>query len=229
MTRRVNPLVALVANLALERLGFSEAQAHSTESETTQEPEIGDLKSISTLRQKDGSVSVLIGRRESGKTVLGYRLAELLGRPIYAVSPEETPPKGVIELGLEELDEKPPPNSTLFLDDLPVYMGTHDYQNQLVRTVEKLVPVVRHRRKLHLIFATQLAALSDKYALDADCVFLKPPSLLYQDLERAAVKRFQDDAAKVWEGKTDFWVRRHCYVLSHQERVFARVQKPEFM
>ncbi len=138
MSRRVNPLLAFGANLVLESLGLSGTQAPTDSDEASSgEPEIGDTKSISTLRQKAGSVTVLIGRRESGKTVLGYRIAELLGRPIYSVSPEQTPPKGVGELDLEQLDEEPPPYSTLFLDDLPAYMGTHDYSNKFVRVVEK--------------------------------------------------------------------------------------------
>ena len=223
---RIHPVVSILGNLALEYLGAGEAGARSEGRQ--QGPEIEESLSIRALRRKTGSVTVLIGSRESGKSVLGYRLAELLERPVYAVSPEQHPPRGVGELSLEEIAEMPPPRSTLFLDDLPAYMGVHDYSNRFVRVIEQLVPVVRHKRKLHLIFATQLSSLSDKYALDADLVLLKPPSILYRDLERAAVRRVQDRIAHHWEGKTENWIHRHCYVLSHREEGLFRVQMASF-
>jgi len=221
--RRVNPIVGLLGNLALEYLGVGGNSSQSREE--YQEPEIGESLSIRALRRKTGSVTVLIGSRESGKSVLGYRLAELLGRPVYAVSPEQHPPSGVGELDLEDIAEEPPPRSTLFLDDLPAYMGTRDYGSKFVRVVEKIVPVVRHKRKLHLIFSTQMSSMSDKYVLDADLVILKPPSIMYRDLERASVRRVQDRIAHLWAGKTEHWVHRHCYVLSHREEGLFRVQK----
>jgi len=224
---RINPIAALIINLTLDKLGlFGNDQQ---EEESYSEPELEDTLSVRMLKRKEGSVTLIVGCRESGKTVLGYRLAELLGRPIYAVSPEENPPSGIAELKFEELDEQPPPRSTLFLDDLPAYMGSRDYQNRFVQVVERLVPIVRHKRKLHLIFSTQLASLSDKYAMDADCVIFKPPSLLYEDIERASVRRRQDAIAHIWEGKSEDWIHRHCYILSHREKGLVGVQKPTFM
>lgn len=212
----------LLANLVLDQLRIPETQ----EKDAVTEIELGDLSCIDSLRRKDGSVTVLIGRRESGKTVLGYRLAELLGRPIYAVSPEQNPPRGVTELSLEELDERPPPLSTLFLDDIPVYASQRDYGVAAVRVIEKLIPVVRHRRKLHIIAATQSSGLTDKFIMDADLVLLKPANLLFSDIERPSVARFYRTVQPLFDEMSVNKQKRHVYVFSQGWRGMVSVNLP---
>jgi len=226
MARTTNPLVALATNLLMEKLGISGEQGNG---HSSGEQEIGDLSSIAALRRKDGSVTVLIGRRESGKTVLGYRLAEILGRPTYAVSPEEKPPKGVTELSFEELEDQPPVRSTLLLDDIPVYASQHDYTSQSVRTLEKIIPMVRHRRKLHLICSTQSSGLSDKFIMDADLVLLKPANLLFADIERPAVARIYRQVQPLFDQMTEYSRRRHVFVLAQDWKGMVRVQAASFM
>ena len=215
---RVNPLIAFAINLA-----FPKPREQNV---AVAEPELADSPVITMLKRKAGAVVVVLGRRESGKTVVAYRLAEGMGRKVYAVSPEQCPPPGVTELKMEQLEAEPPPFSTLVLDDLPVYASSHDYGDAFVKNLERMIPVVRHKRKLILIFCTQLASLADKYALDADVVIFKPPSLLYQDLERISVKKWQDSLAPIWEGKSDMWVKKHCFILSHSWKGLVSVDKP---
>ena len=223
MRNRTNPLVAFAANVILERLGIGGGQDQAP---ANQEREIGDLSSIAALRRKDGSVTVIIGRRESGKTVLSYRLAELLGHPVYAVTPEEAPPKGVIELDFEELEDMPPPRSTLILDDIPVYASQRDYSAPAVRTLEKIIPMVRHRRKLHLICSTQSSGLSDRFIMDADMILLKPANLLFSDLERPAVARYYKQFQPIFDRMSERQRLRHVAVISHSERGIVRVNLP---
>ena len=231
MARRVNPLISFAANLVLEGLGLSADTQAITDSDESnrREVEIGNTKSIISLRQKPGSVSLILGRREGGKTVLGDRLAELLGRPIYAVTPEQKPPKGVIEIGIEQVDELPPPYSTLLLDDAPVYMSSRDYHDHKVVNVEKLIPVVRHRRKLHLIFITQSSALSDRYILTSDIVLLKPPSILFMETERNQVVHLYQKVAPLFSSMSEAQKLRHVYLISEIESGMVRVGMPVFM
>ena len=190
-------------------------------------PELGDVSPVLALRDKEGAVVVVIGRRGSGKTILCQRLAEIIGRPAYAISPEQAPPKWITELQPAQLDELPPPWSTLYFDDIPSYLGSRDYYDIFARQVEKLIPMVRHRRKLILIFSAQMASQADKYVLDADLVVLKAPSVLYADVERPGVKRLQDRAMQHWKGRTDGWLQRHCYVVSHMGEGLVRVDLPK--
>lgn len=219
--RKLNPLLAFAINQLLPQTPGQALPAG--------ELELADTPCVELLRRKDGSVTIIIGRRESGKTVLGYRLAELLGRPVYAVSPEQKPPTGVTRIDIEELDTEPPPNSTLFLDDIPVYASQRDYGVAAVRVLEKLIPVVRHDRKLHIISATQSSGLSDKFILDADMVLLKPANLLFGDLERPAVSRFYREVQPLFDEMSEYAQKRYVYVLTQGWRGMVRVLKPEFM
>ena len=164
------------------------------------------------LRNKDGAVVLILGKRESGKTILSHRLAEFLGRPTYAITPNQHPPQGIKEIKLEEI-ETVPPNSTLILDDLPVYMSSRDYTEKFARSVEKLIPIVRHK-KIMLIFISQTSGFADRWVMDADAIFIKQMSLLYAELERPAVKKLMDKAAPYFEGKSDMWTKRHCYLVT---------------
>ena len=71
--------------------------------------------------------------------------------------------------------------------------------------------------------------MSDKYALDADVVVFKPPSLLYADIERPHVKKWFDKLAPFWEGKSDGWIHRHAFVMSHNWQGMVLVSKASFM
>ena len=178
------------------------------------------------LRQKDGAVIVILGSRGSGKTELAYRLAEFIDKPTYAVSPEQKPhPTFIQRINLNEIDEKVPPGSTLIADDIPAYMSSRDYSDSLVRMLEKIIPMVRHERKLHLIFCSQSGSQADKYILDADAAFIKPGSIFFEDLERPGIKKIYQIANPYFEGKNDDWVRRHAYMVTREWQGLIEVKK----
>ncbi|GAF98712.1 unnamed protein product [marine sediment metagenome] len=197
------------------------------EEQKQQLPELAEIAPIIRLKHKRGAVVILIGRRESGKSVAAYRIADILDRPTYAVSPEQTPPSWVTELKLEELNEQPPPGSVLILDDVPVYMGSRDYQNSFVQQVERLIPVVRHKRGLILIFSTQSSAQSDKYILDSDLILLKPANLLFADLERSGVAKLYKQVMPVYDQMSEYQQKRHIFVFSQSWKGLAGVSLPK--
>ena len=128
----------------------------------------------------------------------------------------------LIELGqIEQI----PPNSTLILDDLPVYMSSRDYNDQEVRVVEKFIPVCRHKGVV-LIFCSQTSGFADRWVLDADVIFLKPSSLLYADLERPAVKKLADKAYPHFEGQSEIWLKKHAYMITHDWEGVISVSQP---
>jgi len=197
------------------------------EEEKPQIPELGDIAPVLKLRHKIGEVVLVLGRIESGKTVAAFRLAEIIGRPTYAVTPEEPPPSWVTELRLEELSERPPPGSTLILDDLPTYMGSRDYQNAYVQQVERLIPVVRKRRKIILIFSSQNSAQGDKYILASQLVLLKPPDLLFSDLERPGVSKLYKQITPIYDRMSEYQQKRHVFVFAQDFRGLVRIDLPK--
>ena len=175
------------------------------------------------LKRKDGAVILILGKRESGKTILSQRLAEFLGRTTYAVTPNQRPPAWVNEIKLDDIEEIPP-NSTILLDDLPVYMSARDYNEALVRNVERLIPVTRHK-KIMLIFISQTSGFADRWVMDADAIFLKQSSILYADIERPAVKKLMDKAKPYFEGKSEEWAKRHCYLVTDSWEGVLEIKK----
>ena len=216
---RQNFLLNLGLKLLLNSLEQKEKPKNSV-------PELASIPIIQGLKQKEGVVILILGRRESGKTVLSQRLAEIIGKPAYAVSPEQKLPGWITELKLEQLNEEPPPYSTLLLDDLPVYASQRDYNSRYVQTLERLIPVCRHKRKLVLCFASQSAALSDRYVMDSDIVIFKQLSILFQDLERPSVAKLYKQIEPVFARMSETELRKHCYIFSHTWRGLARVNLP---
>ena len=185
-TKRINPAIALLGNAILDHFGLQPQSSFRGNGSGV--PELVDIPTIQRLKRKQGAVVLILGKRESGKTILSQRLAQILQRPTYAVSPEQKTADWIQELRLDEISQRPPPYSTLLLDDLPTYMSSRDYLNPLVRTIEQLIPVVRHRRKIILIFSSQSSGQADKWCMDADAVFMKPLNWLYAETERGAVE-----------------------------------------
>jgi len=187
-----------------------------------------------TLSQKIGSVMVVIGTRDSGKTELCYRLAEFLGRPTYAVSPQQKPPDWITWLKIEDVLELTPSNCTLIMDDLPAYMSNRDYNESFTQSIEKVIPMVRHKRmppefpigEVHLIFSTQSAAQADKYILDVDAAFFKPLGLLMGDIERPHIaKIYRDYVNPEFDNKSDDFIKRHAYMFARTFKGLITVSK----
>lgn len=183
-------------------------------------------RSLLTFKNKLGAVAVLLGTRGTGKTELAYRLAEFVDKPTFAVSPEQAPhPNFIRRIEIGEI-ETVPSDSTLICDDLPVYASNRDYSDSLVRALEKLIPMVRHERRMHLIFCSQSSAQADKYILDCDIAFFKPLGLLYDDLERPNIRRiYRDLVDPCFAGKSEEWIVRHAYMLAREFKGIVEVRK----
>jgi hypothetical protein len=181
---------------------------------------------LEEVKRKDGSISLWIGTRETGKTVGAHREAEYFGRPTYTVSPEERPPSWITLVRLSEID-KLPPRITLILDDLPAYMSNRDYNNQLVQAMERIVPMCRHKRKWHIIFNTQSTAQADKYILDCELAFFKPLGILMDDAERPNIRRiYRQLVNPYFENRTEDFIRKHAYMKSRTYVGGIGIKKP---
>ena len=188
------------------------------------------------VKKKTGSVTDIIGSRDTGKTVLAYRLAEFFGRPTFAVSPQQVPPSWITRIRLEEVETRIPAMSTLICDDLPAYFSNRDYNEELSRVLERIIPMVRHKKQppefpvgeVHLIFCTQSAAQADRYILDCDLAFFKPLGLLMEGIERPHIGRmYRDFVNPCFDNKDDEFIKRHVYMLSRGFRGLITVNKTD--
>ncbi len=183
-------------------------------------------RALQTVKNKEGSVTVILGTRDTGKSVAAYRVAEFFTRPTYAITPEQPPPGWVTRITLEEVEERVPKHSTIVLDDLPVTMGNRDYNNKLVQIMEKIIPMVRHEREWHLIFCSQSAAQADKYILDCELALLKPLGILMADVERPAINKiYREWVNPEFDGKSEIFVKKHAYMISRSFRGLISVAK----
>ena len=218
-------IVSIALNLLSMYLGANQ-QKQAMQGQSSAQIAVKDSELLA-LKKKDGAVTVLLGTRGTGKSELAYRLAEFIDKSVYAVSPEQEPPIWIERIAIEDIFEKVKPGSTLIMDDLPAYASNRDYNNKVVQTLERLIPLVRHEKKLHLIFCSQSAAQADKYILDCDCAFFKPLGLLFDDLERPNIRKiYRSLVEPEFEGRSDWWIVRHAYMLSRRHKgiiEFSRV------
>lgn len=220
---KVHPAMAFLGNFILDRFGMNTKESDGYHSNL---PEIGSIAPVQRIKRKAGAVILIIGKREAGKTVLAQRLGQVFERPTYSISPEQKPPSWITEMELKDLNKFPPRFSTVILDDIPAYMSSRDYHNPLVKVVEGIIPVVRHKRKIFLIFCTQTSSQADRYILDADLVILKPFTSLYADLERPAVKKLADRVMPIFRQMSEAEQKRCCYIFSDTFTGLARIDKP---
>ena len=214
--------------LAYRKIKAGQEQLRSEQEGEVYQSVTDEGTALMQLRDKEGAVILDIGGRGSGKTELAYKLAQFIGKPTYAVSPEQKPhPTFIQQIGLENVSEMVPPRSTVILDDAPVQLSNRDYHDVLVQEVERMVPMVRHERKLHLIVVTQSGSFIDRWLLDCDAAFLKPQSLFASDFERPAIKRAYQYATPHFEGQSEEWIRRHAYFICPTYRGIVTINKVE--
>jgi len=185
-----------------------------------------DTKDVAllTVKQKPGSVTVIFGSRDTGKTELAYRLAEFFGRPTFAVSPQQKPPSWIEWIKeINDIFTRVPRGSTLLMDDLPAYFSNKDYQESFARAVERVIPMVRHEPQppeypigeVHLIFSSQSSAQADRYILDCDLALLKPLGLLMGEIERPSIaKIYKTLVNPCFEGRDEMFIKQHAFMLS---------------
>jgi len=223
-SRGPGPFKSLLGNLILDYLGYKQGATVNSDV-----PELAQIPMVTALRRKTGAVILFLGARETGNTTEMLRIAEIIGRPTYGVFPEQKPPSWVTELKFSELAKEPPPFSTLILDDLPVYMNSRSYMDKAVQVVEQMIPVVRHRRKLIMMFRAQTSGQADRHAMDADLVSFKIANPLWIDSSRPGVTRVYKDIDPEFRKMSEHQQLTHCYLIGRAWQGWARIDLPHGM
>ncbi len=243
-TKDFNPWIALGINLLTpiieEKLGIN-LLGDSYNTNIDDYPEISEIPPVKKLQAREGTIVPVLGAPEEGKTVVACRLAELIDRPTYMVSPAVKPKYNWIkhitfDAFIRNMDKKSKvndqkiePYSVVILDDALDYASSKDARENdaKVRELERIIPVARHEHKIILIVCAQVSSLLDKYLLSGAMIVLKRPSILFEDTERIGVKKLYDRAYDSWEGQSDAFCHRHAYIISHNWEGLAAVNLPQ--
>ena len=151
---------------------------------------------------KHPSVIVILGKRGSGKSALGYRLLELLKwiAPIYVVGLSSTAHKylpGWIEVQPELEDI--PPNSIILLDESYIQYHARSSMTSQAKELSQILSLSRQRGQT-LIFVSQESRQIDRNILSAaDVVIFKEPSLLQAKFDRLELREIVIQAKQAFQ------------------------------
>lgn len=135
----------------------------------------------------------------------------------------------------DELDSRPrdwleralPQRSALIVDDAGIVLDSASSGGGAVRAFKHLVQIIRHLN-VNAVVNVQYAAAVTKYSLDADAIFLKPPPMMYQAIERPEMLPFIEEAGPMWAVLNDHEKRTHAWVISSEYRGPVHISLPTF-
>ena len=134
-----------------------------------------------------------------------------------------------------ELDSRPrdwlenalPQRSSLIVDDAGIVLDSASSGGGAVKAFKHLVQIIRHLN-INCVVNVQYAASVTKYALDADAIFLKPPPMLFEAIERPEMLPFIAEAAPLWAALSDAEKKSHAWVISSEYRGPVHISLPTF-
>jgi energy-coupling factor transporter ATP-binding protein EcfA2 len=161
----------------------------------------GDYEEFYKKLVRSSLIMLIIGKRGSGKTAFGMKLAEVFHhaskRKVYTLGYEEA--KLPYWMKKVRAVEDIPNNSLTLLDEGAIFFFSRESMKNPNKALSKLMAIARHKN-LTLILITQSSALIDLNVLRlADTLFLKEPSLLQAKFERKAIKDMYEKVADVFK------------------------------
>lgn len=149
------------------------------------------------------SVILVLGKRGSGKSALGYRLLELFRNQAapYVVGFPQASRKLLPDwIGFVDSLEDVPPKAVILLDESYIQYHARDSMSDEGRNIGQLVNLSRQRAQT-LIFIVQEARQLDVNAISqADVIVVKELSEISRDFERRELKRFTEKARVAFAG-----------------------------
>ena len=149
------------------------------------------------------SVILVLGKRGSGKSALGYRLLELFrSRAIPYVVGIPAAARNLLPdwIGYADRLEDVPPKAVVLLDEAYLQYHSRDSMSDEGRNIGSIVNPSRHR-ELTLIFIAQEARQLDVNAISqSDVIAVKELSEISREFERPQLRRFTSKAMTAFVG-----------------------------
>lgn len=179
------------------------------------------------IRRQASGVYVVIGPRGSAKTGFALRLTEMIGRRRVSLGRirglRNEYARVTRDIRVVEPEDLPnlPAGTVVIIDDASAAEGASsaDYTSDAARNIKKLIDLSRHCGLTFVVTVQQASGLN-KYFLDADAAFFKPPGRVAAELnfvvERDKLDRIQTKVRKVFEFLPRSQWPCHVYAISEE-------------
>ena len=188
-------------------------------------PKANDEVFIENLAKKS-MIVLIMGKRGSGKTALGFYLLEqlkgLTARKMFTVGfPEPTPFKDYATI------ESVPSDSIVLIDEGSIKFDARRSLTESNVSMSNILKIARHNN-ISVIFITQNTADIEVRTLRmADVFLLKEPSLVQEYMERSIIKRIYQFINPIFTNK-DADHNAYYYIFSDSLRGLYQFDLPSF-
>ena len=173
------------------------------------------------------SVVIVLGKRGSGKTALGYRILEFnrfKGEPYVFGIPAKTRKLLPDWIGIAKDLADIPNGSILLLDEAQLFFSSRNSLNAKNKEITRIVTLSR-QKQLTLVFVSQEVRLLDKnIASQADVIIFKEPGMMQLKYDRSEVleiaKLAREDFDKIKISSRKKW----AYVYSESTNFTGLVE-----
>jgi hypothetical protein len=178
---------------------------------------------------KESLIVLIFGKRGSGKSAFGFRLLENIhaktNRPCAVLGvPQDVLPQWIASI--EDINNANN-GSAVLVDEGALTFSSRDSMASANKQLGKLLAIARHK-DLTLLFITQNTSMVDKNILSlTDTLIIKQGSLLQQEMERPAIKKFYDKANTSF-AKVDGDKKPFAYILDSDFEGLVKTPLPSF-
>jgi hypothetical protein len=202
--------------------------------QTPQTTITGDYTETESRLHKESLIILIFGKRGSGKSAFGFKLLENIhaktNRPCAVLGvPQDVLPQWIVSI--EDINNANN-GSAVLVDEGALTFSSRDSMASANKQLSKLLAIARHK-DLTLLFITQNTGMIDKNILSlTDTLIIKQGSLLQQEMERPAIKKFYDKAnaafKEVAQSPTKTDSKAYAYVLDSDFEGLIHAELPSF-
>ena len=149
------------------------------------------------------SVILVLGKRGSGKSALGYRMLELLRNqadPYVVGLPLAAHKMLPVWIGCKDRLEDVPPKAAVLLDESYIQLHARDSMSRSGRDIGTLVNLTRQREQSLIFIVQEGRQLDVNIVSQADVIAIKELSEIGREFERPGLRRFTEKARLAFTG-----------------------------
>jgi len=179
------------------------------------------------------SVILIIGRRNRGKSALGFYILEIHHNenqlPCFVVgfprSKQHLLPKWVTPIeNIEDLPE----NCVALVDEASFKYHAHKVRGKETEYMDKMISVSRQKKQTIIFITHTMRKFAVTLLLDVDMLLCKEPSILHANLERAEVRKIMEEVKAAFSKVPPEDIQKCTYVVSDGYKGLIQNPLPSF-